>query len=256
MLGKLMKYEIKATARIFLPLYLALIALAVINHFMSFNAASLSLSQGITMTIYIIILFGMFVVSFIVMIQRFYKNLLSEEGYLMFTLPAKPWKHIVSKLIVSSMWTILSSFIAILSILIIALQLVSVSDIFLGMGQAWTLAYEELGNSLYHLTVQIIAGIIIGIASGTLMIYSSISMGHLSNNHKMLVSIGSFLGIYTLSQIVATLVFWSLLSNPNSAQLTQVPHGIIWGAIALSAVFAVVYFIITNLILSKKLNLE
>ena len=33
MLGKLLKYETKATARIFLPLYGALVLLAVINRF-------------------------------------------------------------------------------------------------------------------------------------------------------------------------------------------------------------------------------
>ena len=104
MLGKLFKYEVKATARIFLPLYFVLIVFAIINSFMSFNADDFSLPQFITLTLYIFILVGMFVASLIVMIQRFYKNLLSEEGYLMFTLPVKPYKHIISKLIVSVMW--------------------------------------------------------------------------------------------------------------------------------------------------------
>jgi len=34
MLGKLLKYEFKATARLFLPLYLALLAFALINCFL------------------------------------------------------------------------------------------------------------------------------------------------------------------------------------------------------------------------------
>lgn len=261
MLGKLIKYEIKATGRIFLPLYLVLIVFAVINHFMSFNADNFTLPQGITLTIYMFILVGMFVASFIVMIQRFYKNLLSEEGYLMFTLPVKAWKHIISKLIVSSMWTILSVLVAVISIIIIALQAVSLSDIFEGINMVWSLAYEELGSSLYLLIIQMVIGIIVTLSTSTLIIYASISIGQLSNNHKILVSIGSFLGLYTLSQIVASLVFLvPLVTNQglyyHPDQLSQVPHGIIWASIALSAVFASVYYVVTNTILNKRLNLE
>ena len=35
MLGKLMKYEIKATARLFLPLYAALLVFSLINRFLN-----------------------------------------------------------------------------------------------------------------------------------------------------------------------------------------------------------------------------
>ncbi len=262
MLGKLMKYEIKATARIFLPLYLVLIVFSIINSFMNFNMDSFTLPQGITLTIYIIILVGMFVATFIVMIQRFYKNLLSEEGYLMFTIPVKPWKHIISKLIISSMWTAISVLVAILSIGIIVLQEVSLTDMFKGISMIWSMVYEELGDSLYHLIAQMIVGIIIGTATSILMVYASISMGHLSNNHKIMASIGSFLGFYALSQIVAGILFLLPINSNQwlfysfNAQMTQYPSGAIWGAIALSAVFASIYFIITNLILSKRLNLE
>lgn len=40
---------------------------------------------------------ALFVLTMIVIIQRFYKGLLCDEGYLMFTLPVKPWQLIATK---------------------------------------------------------------------------------------------------------------------------------------------------------------
>ena len=51
-------------------------------------------------------------------LQRFYKNLLSGEGYLMHTLPVRPWQHIASKLIAAVVWTVLSFFVVCVSCLL------------------------------------------------------------------------------------------------------------------------------------------
>ena len=126
MLSKLLKYEFKATAKVFIFMYLSLLLFALINRFVnpfdilnkatSFNLAALfSLISIIT---YFIILVGVMIVTLVVLIQRFYKNLLGNEGYLMFTMPVKQWMHIVSKLVTAVVWTLLSMVIVICSILI------------------------------------------------------------------------------------------------------------------------------------------
>lgn len=261
MLRKLLKYEIKATARVFLPLYLVLILFGIINSLMNYNADNFSVPQFITLTLYMLILVGMFVATFIVMIQRFYKNLLSEEGYLMFTLPVKNWKHIVSKLLVSIMWVILSGLTSIISIVIIILQELTLSEIFLDLAMAWNKLYSTLGTPLYNLSLQLALGFIVSMVNGILLIYVSIAIGHLSNNHKTLASVGAFLGIYTITQIISG---FSLFFGYDGGQgfisplLNQspVPFNLLWLGIGISALYATIYFIITNLILNKRLNLE
>jgi uncharacterized membrane protein YuzA (DUF378 family) len=110
MLGKLTKYELKATARFFLPLYGALILMAALNRLtMDISARNITsvlmnVLSSISMTAYVILIVGIFALTFIVMLQRFYKNLVKDEGYLMFTLPVKVWQLVVSKLIVSFLW--------------------------------------------------------------------------------------------------------------------------------------------------------
>ena len=93
MLGKLMKYEIKATGRTLIPLYIALLAFAIINKIFIGTGLSDKL-EGFGSIPFILSIFGygftmaaVFIVTFFVIIQRFYKNLLGDEGYLMNTLP-------------------------------------------------------------------------------------------------------------------------------------------------------------------------
>lgn len=88
MLGKLMKYEIKATARLFLPLYAALLVFSLINRFLnpfaigeSINNINLQFTiRAISMTAYVLLLLGTLVMTVVIMIQRFYKNLLGTKG--------------------------------------------------------------------------------------------------------------------------------------------------------------------------------
>ena len=88
MLGKLLKYEIKATARLFLPLYAALLVFSIINRFLNPFAISKPIDNMsaqlfigiISMTFYYVLLVGTLVMTVVIMIQRFYKNLLGMKG--------------------------------------------------------------------------------------------------------------------------------------------------------------------------------
>ena len=56
------------------------------------------------------------VMSLVVMIQRFYKNVLGDEGYLTLTLPVNVHEILWSKLIVSFVWFLATGLIAIASV--------------------------------------------------------------------------------------------------------------------------------------------
>ncbi len=71
---------------------------------------------------YVLLIVGIFVITLIVILQRFYKNLVKEEGYLMFTLPVKPWELITSKLIASVIWTFVSTIVVMISVCIMTLS--------------------------------------------------------------------------------------------------------------------------------------
>lgn len=266
MLSRLLKYEIKATGRIFLPIFLALLMFAGITRFFSaVGPEQWDTPAFIIMVIYIMIMAGMFVMTFIMMIQRFYKNLLTDEGYLMLTLPVKPWKHIVSKLLVSMMWIVISGIAAFISILMIALQKGDLTKISAELSALYHQAFNYLGASLYLLSIELIIVLLIALASGILIVYASIAIGHLFNRHKLLASFGAFIVLSTLSQIFYTLI--ALIHGSTYFPTIHVSAGdfisrqpliqglMVYGIIS-SVLLCAAYFTITNYILSKRLNLE
>ena len=101
---KLLKYEWKACARICLPLYGAMLLMSVVSALMTTESAQ-NIMDGIPTAIlgmlYFALLIAVFVVTAVILIQRFYKNLLGDEGYLMFTLPVTVAQHIWSKVIIA-----------------------------------------------------------------------------------------------------------------------------------------------------------
>ena len=64
----------------------------------------LNMLAALVVMAYVVAITAVFIVAFILMLQRFYKNLLGDEGYIMFTLPASVHQHVWSKLIVSAVW--------------------------------------------------------------------------------------------------------------------------------------------------------
>jgi len=262
MLGKLLKYEIRATARIFLPLYAVLLIFAFINRILSLSFHEWKTPEVISMILYMTILIGMFVMTLVVMIQRFYKNLLSEEGYLMFTLPTKTWKHIISKLFIAMMWTLVSGLMAMISIFIIAFDKVLTKDFFQSVINSVNELYAFLGGSSFVYLLEFLIAGIISLASNVLIIYASIAIGHLFNRHRILSSLGAFIVLSTVSQIffaVMSAIFGAIneygeLFVQNNLQ--PIIHFTTWYTIVFSGLLSAGYFLVTNYILSKRLNLE
>ncbi len=269
MLRKLLKYEFQATGRVFIPLYGALFIIALIQRvFLKFNLHNMS-SLGLEIlslivpTVFGVMICAVLVVTFVMMIQRFYKNLLGREGYLMFTLPVSTSKLIWSKLIVIMVWTILSIIAAVLAFAIVFLDSYSLGQIIA----------DFIANARmllkYHLIVsalEIMITLIVGTASSILSIYLSMAIGQLANKHKVLCSVGAYIGISiiinniilaiiaeTANTVIGRSIYGTLFINLDEIQAGNV---FVLMVIAFLIIQAAVYFLITKHILTKKLNLE
>lgn len=113
MLGKLLKYELKSTSRIMGVLYLALLVVVAVVGFVA-RGTIWEATQGnaiavvISGLIYTLLVMALLIITIVMVLQRFYKNLLKEEGYLMHTLPVPTWMLVASKTICSLIWILLS----------------------------------------------------------------------------------------------------------------------------------------------------
>ena len=99
MLKKLLKYEFKATARTYGGMYLALLAASVlfggsVRRWNGTNSDTYSTLVGLLSLVYTAVIIGTVVVTIMTIVQRFYRNLLGREGYLMHTLPVDRRAHV------------------------------------------------------------------------------------------------------------------------------------------------------------------
>ncbi|MFA0815414.1 MAG: ABC transporter permease [Anaerofustis sp.] len=262
MLGKLLKYEIKATARTFLPLYAALMLLAILNRlFFAINSDStfITIIGGILMAGYVLLIVGIFVITLIVILQRFYKNLVKEEGYLMFTLPVKPWELITSKLIASVIWTFVSTIVVMISVCIMTLS----KGCFASFAQFMQLVNEYIPQyfgSVGLFWFEMFLMILISTIAGIMMFYGAISIGSLFKN-KLLGSFVGYIILYLATQLISTVTIAIMgMSNmqyfENDVMPTQFPQTIFWIVFGLCVLMSAGSFFLSNYIFSKKLNLE
>ncbi len=267
MLGKLLKYEFKATARTFLPLYGVLILLAFVNRFFSSIGtfrSSFDAPSAIAMTVFVCILIAIGVLTVVVMIQRFYNNLLTDEGYLMFTLPVRTSSLLWSKLIIATFWIVLSIVIAMFSIFIIVGSPEIIKELWSQIPVLFNKFLQLSGidkmNGIAFLFETILC-MFSSLISGILMVYASIALGHLVPKYRMLSAFGAFILLNILFQTLGSIAINILDPFFNSAFSSGTMDILfLHSIINISSLFFIVAsaacFIVTYYILKNRLNIE
>lgn len=270
MLGKLLKYEFKSTARIFLPLYAMLLVVAIINGF--FINSEVFNIQGLLMTIFGSLLIALFVITVVVLVQRFSKNLLGDEGYLMFTLPVKSSSILLSKYLVALLWTVLSvivSVIAFFSITFISSFMdksISISEIISIFSEAVKVIF---GNGYLPFAINMVLLMFITYSIFIFTVYLALSMGQLPlfNKHRNVASFMSFIGINIVLSFIKNLfamLYYNLYGDYMSLNIeidatnvvTQIVNNGFVFSLAISIILLIALFLVTKFILDKNLNLE
>ncbi|MBU9738332.1 hypothetical protein [Diplocloster agilis] len=266
MLGKLIKYDLISVSKILFPLHLALLVVTVLGRLsMALNLpqnAPLIVSLMLMLYIFGIIAIG--IITLVVLVMRFYKNLFTSEGYLMHTLPVKASQHLNSKLIVAVLWSILDCVFIIFSIFILLVNQPWLNQIsaanWAELKEMFSIIFLGGGNTmvsiLFLCLYMLIANIYI-----FLSFYVSICIGQLMNKHKVLGSFLAYLVIYVISQIlsVISMLFFGLSSLrgfPVQTLTFEYYRNLMTLSIVETLAFSIVFYLISNYMISKKLNLD
>lgn len=290
MFGKLCKYEFKSIVRTLAPIYLAVIAISILNAFMgigslsngyydslmsglSFGHGLLSLIQMISVIAYFGVLVALSVLTLIIVIQRFYKGLLCDEGYLMFTLPVKTWQLIAAKGTVAFGMSLASILTAFVSIFILVLGAAGPSRVFTAITdpQIWAVINRGIAQ-VPSWPLFVLELIILVIVSGLVKLYHmyfSMALGHLSGKHRIMMSVVAFIAISMLFSFINGLAmiilakvpsfqsfFRMIETMPDTQGVALVMHLAFIGSIIYNAIQLAIFFFGTERILSKRLNLE
>ena len=288
MLKQLLKYEFKATKRLYFGLYLALALLSVVlgvtfrqEHALAHSTSFQNL-QVILMIVYVSVILAIAVLCFVNTVQRFYQNLLGREGYLMHTLPVTETQLILSKLLTSMVWVLCSGLVGIVCITV----MVSIGGViepetfgtvdWNGWKQLWGMLYGELGPEFWVAMVWTILINLARLASLILCVYAACMIAHQFKKQTMVAGILAFIGMNIVENQIDKLlgtndvtlfvdVTYKLVDVSNGSEGAPVMHYITaafgQGASCLfcfvfTAAIAAVYFFLTRWLMKHKLNLE
>ena len=276
MLGKLLKHEFRATGRIMLPLMGALLALALMAN-LSIRGMTSSLSDIPALRILfilILIFFGMGMVAvgvmaLVVMVSRFYRNLLKSEGYLMFTLPVSVHELIWSKLIVSLVWFFATALFIFLILALTGLNLSGTNlEMIFSEFPSWSEVVRELDElgirgALTQLMAWSAVIMLLGAIVSCLHFYGAMALGHMFTKNKVLLSVVFFILIsFAFNTMEMGYGLSGIAMEAQSFDMHTAKEGISFAsrfcmhACIMQAVQAAVLYLATALGLKRGLNLE
>ena len=282
MLKQLLKYEFKATSRLYGGLYLALALLSVMLGF-TFRQEATPLAVNVNFQrfeaglaiVYVSVILAIAVLCFVNTVRRFYQNLLGREGYLMHTLPVTETQLIVSKLLTSMVWVLCSMLVGIVCITIMVSIGVFDSETF-GMvdWDSWkklvSYLFDGLGAKFWMILFWSIVINLTRLASIILCVYAACMVAHQFKKHVMVAGIVAFAAMNMvenqITRVLGTddaglimdvhvrfLYYSSGESNTSALLTTNVGYLICF---AVTAAIAAAYFFLTRWLMKNKLNLE
>lgn len=281
MLGKLLKHEFRATSRVMLPVLGVLLLTSVLAGLSirlldtGHIATMMRIVARLFIAAFVIGVITAIVISIVLMVNRFYRNLLCDEGYLMHTLPSNAHALVWSKLIVSLCWFIVTSLVIYLAVFFMtlflgALQTVNFSDVAEDWKQTLAFLQEEgVGRGqLWLLLLEFLAAALLSMLACCLHFYAAMSLGHMAPNRKVLFSVLAFIGIsiafrIILSGVAAGMIqsgametfFLGLEEAPGISEAFSMLHKIALGTLLLSLIQSAVLYVPTVFGLKKGLNL-
>lgn len=277
MLKKLFRQEWKSFSlaplitMIILAVITLILAISFMTPFWEQDNIFLELFGSLTIIAYA---FSLAALSFCVTLctaVRFYKNLFTDEGYLMFTLPVKTSELLLSKTLVSVLWKFISIVFTVLSIFIVAfVAIFYLSDkgfvrFFRQFSDLFRQALSEMQDSLMvPVPLFFLWLILLGICSmlfSTLYIYTCICLGQLWNSHKIGGAIAAYFGlnfVFRLFRQILSIPLSEIFSSFYDVENITVGTWLLtmFLSLLIMAGLCVALYCICSYIMSRKLNLD
>ena len=269
MLKKLLKHELRATGRIMLPMFAVVLLSSVLanlssrvllmsdNDFLGFLGVML-------MSVFVLAILAMCIMAFVLMIQRFYKSLLQDEGYVMLTLPVSVHQHVWSKLLCSLLWYVGAAAVAVLAIIIVSFDIEfakQAARFFRDLVEMLPkLDMSALNIVLF--AIEMLLFMLVGAAASCLEFYAALSAGHSFSGNKILLSVAFYFGAQFALQLIfggitLALSFSGLSYSYSSfTDAAASIHALMLTMILCVALVGAVFYLISTYFLKKRINLE
>ncbi len=281
MLGKCLKYDLRSSGKLILPLSLIAVLVsafgcAVIaflewfsNLYTDENVVTVLVYTLGTMFIFtaaIVGIVGFPICTTVVIVHRFYTSCYTDEGYLTFTLPVTTHKLLISKTLSGFIWSIYS---AVISVICIGGYILTCIGLFSSAVEIRTLfdevvdmIFDQYGLSFAANAVSYIVSMLASSLFGILVLYLSFTIGAmLTKKYKALAGIAIYFAINVVASTVQSIgsVFTSI--GFGAAESSLINSGwylniTLWVSTVITAALSVGAYYLMHYIFKNKLNLR
>lgn len=266
MLGKLMKYEWKATWKLLVSANALTWLMTIIAWFMVkildrtgySDFEMMDFMAVMVLLTYVLSMFAVSVGTGIYLIYRFYTSTYGDQGYLLHTLPVDTHHIIIAKLLVSAAWELINIVSIYLSVIFL---FASSSEIFDSMMRGMKDAIKYMGaEKITAFTViMTLVAFLFSVFAKLLKVGACISLGQLSSNHKLMLSFAWYIAIYVVEQIIQGMYF--AIQIAFHKRLSYMDHASYfdhqWETVLIGGIIScVVFYLLTWYVMSRKLNLD
>lgn len=270
MVKKLLKHEFIyyfRTFGLFLPIVLVVGAMTRI--FMIFDNGKIinDIIIGFSIITFVVSCAALMILSTVIGIVRFYKNMYSAEGYLTFTLPVTNAQHIFVKLFVAVVFQTVCLLTVVISGCIV-LSGKELIDMFRDIMYAMQYAFNGIGAvNMIVFIIEMIIMMLLSVASNMLLYYACITIGQTAKKNRILMAIGVYFIYYIITQVISTIFTIIITMVSMSDALVKIVewianypipamHILFGVSVIISAAITALFWFVTQRIMTKKLNLE
>lgn len=268
MLAKVLKNDIKATARLVIPAYLIFIAISIINKLSleislanNFESTSIQLTQGFTFMLYVLTVFVIGILTTVFVVMHFYETMAGKQGYLTHTLPAQTEALIISKILCSMLWQLVVWILISSSIFFMCFGHVREISTMLSetFGFTWRNLIDMLEFDVNIYSILLVTTSIVNAILAPVTFLACIALGNLSSKHKVMSGVFSFVGLYMIFKILRLIInigYEVTKIGMVSSAAAEMVNGKMLFDIIVNLVIATVLYLLTVHIFKKRLNLE
>lgn len=260
MLGKVLKYDLKALCRYLIPLYAILFGLGIMIRLLGFfdNVSIIAIICGLMIVALVVLSCLSFVLNGIFSVKYYLENLFKDEGYLTHTLPVKKGTLLFSKVLASLVTFSMTALVLIISLIVAFYQ----KGLFVDVVKVLNLSIY--GMSVYEFLLFMIVYGIIGYVATILMVYAAIAIGYSRSSNKLVSSVVWGLIFYFVMEFLYLgLLGIIMIINPTFISNLDNSVFMMKDLITFFSIFMVftaliggVYYYISYRFMDKKLNLE
>lgn len=270
MLGKLLKHDFKALFRNYSLLFAVLLLVTLLYKVCLLLPKNIvfNFTNGLMGALYVIVIPGCLFGAAVINIVRFYKNLVTDEGYLTFTLPVSSRQIVASKLISTLVMDVLMAVAVLLSTLVLRSNLPVLAEMYQSIEEA----LHQIASSAEWrtLAVSVVGYSTLACIYTQMGAFTAVAIGQTNRTHKIAAGVGAYALIYFVTQCVmgVTVFLWANKYNLYNVEVdittlslteTEILNAVsrLMSMICIvEVVLGVACFFLTDYLFAKKLNLE